>query len=80
MPPRTKLSMLYPEMIFLNGVEVEADLGQVVEIKPVPAKPIGDLHSVPHYRCGVCNRAVVLFATDKKPQVCRWCGIPIDWE
>lgn len=43
-------------------------------------KPIGDLHSVPHYRCGRCFGAVVLFKNDAKPKVCKWCGEPIEWK
>lgn len=42
-------------------------------------KPIGDLHSVPHFRCGVCKRAIVLYENDQKPDSCRWCGTKVDW-
>ena len=41
--------------------------------------PVGDLHSVPHYRCGRCFGAVVMYQNDKKPDVCPWCGCGIDW-
>jgi len=44
------------------------------------AKPIGDLHSVPHYRCGECFKAIVVYLNDEKPRVCKWCGAVIDWE
>ena len=43
-------------------------------------KPIGDLDSVPHWRCGVCRRAVVLYKNDERPDKCRWCGTLIDWK
>ena len=43
-------------------------------------KPIGDLHSVPHYRCGECFKAIVVYLNDEKPKACRWCGSMIDWE
>lgn len=70
--------------IYVNGTRVEdtgkaKDLSLVREIFPLPVRPIGDLHSVPHFRCGFCNRAIVLFKNDKHPDVCRWCGLPIAW-
>lgn len=42
-------------------------------------RPIGDLHSVPHFRCGRCHDAVVVYNHDKRPRKCPWCGTPIDW-
>lgn len=53
---------------------------RMVELTPSAVRPTGDLHSVPHYRCGICNRAVVLFEKDPHPDKCPWCGIPIDWD
>lgn len=55
----------------IEPVELEAELPAV--------PPIGDLHSVPHFRCGVCRRAVVVFDDDPKPDSCRWCGRKINW-
>ena len=46
---------------------------------PPKVKPIGDLHSVPHYRCGSCKRAIVIYTNDDKPEICRWCGCLVDW-
>lgn len=43
-------------------------------------KPIGDLHSVPHWRCGQCKKAIVVFENDKKPEECPWCGARILWD
>ncbi|MBO6298756.1 MAG: hypothetical protein J6N53_07905 [Lachnospiraceae bacterium] len=43
-------------------------------------QPIGDLNSVPHFRCGLCHEAVVLYQNDERPMRCRWCGFLIDWK
>ena len=48
--------------------------------KLIPKKPIGDLHSVPHYRCPNCNNAVALYRYDYKYPNCKWCGQALDWE
>ena len=42
-------------------------------------KPVGDLDSVPHYRCGKCDRAIVMYENDEKPDICPWCGYGVDW-
>lgn len=42
-------------------------------------KPVGDLHSVPHFRCPVCRGAVVVFRMDKRVKRCRWCGQKLKW-
>ena len=47
---------------------------------PPKYKPIGDLHSVPHWRCGKCKKAIVVFENDDKPNMCIWCKSWIDWE
>lgn len=47
---------------------------------PPKVKVIGDLHSVPHYRCGMCKKAVQVFVDDDKPSICPWCGVWLDWE
>lgn len=47
--------------------------------KQMPEKPIGDLHSVPHYRCPNCHRSVVLYESDHKFPCCQWCGKKLDW-
>ena len=43
-------------------------------------KPIGDLNSVPHYRCPTCNGAVVMYCDDNKYPCCQWCGQKLDWD
>lgn len=48
-------------------------------VKEIPKKPIGDLHSVPHYRCPTCNNAIVVYKYDYKYPHCKWCGQAIDW-
>lgn len=63
--------------LYINGKEL-INVTELETIKPM-TKPIGDLHSVPHYRCGVCNKAVVLYEDDDKPDKCPWCGEAIDW-
>ena len=47
--------------------------------KQIPMKPVGDLHSVPHYRCPNCNNAVALYEDDTKAHSCKWCGQILDW-
>lgn len=47
--------------------------------KQIPKKPIGDLGSVPHYRCPYCNRAVKLYKNDRGFDFCPDCGQKIDW-
>lgn len=47
--------------------------------KTIPEKPIGDLNSVPHYRCPNCKNAVVVYADDFKYPCCKWCGQELDW-
>lgn len=42
-------------------------------------KPIGDLNSVPHYRCPTCNSAVAMYCDDPKYPCCQWCGQKLDW-
>ena len=48
--------------------------------KQEPKKPIGDLHSVPHYRCSACHGAVKLYETSNTFPYCHWCGQALDWE
>lgn len=55
-----------------------SQLKQMTE-KNIKRKPIGDLHSVPHYRCPNCNRTVVLYESDTKNAHCHWCGQALDW-
>lgn len=49
------------------------------EAKAKEGKPIGDLHSVPHYRCPNCKGAVVMYKKDTKPSHCKWCGLKLNW-
>ena len=56
----------------VNGAELKS-------VKEIPKKPIGDLHSVPHYRCPNCNKAIVVYEFDYKYPHCKWCGQAIDW-
>ena len=45
----------------------------------IAEKPIGDLHSCPHYRCPSCHRSVVLYEDDPKYPCCQWCGKKLNW-
>lgn len=47
---------------------------------PIKVKVIGDLHSVPHYRCGACKKAVQVFIDDHRPSQCPWCHAWLDWK
>ena len=46
--------------------------------KQIPKKPIGDLHSVPHYRCPTCKCTVSMYNT-QFDSFCKYCGQAIDW-
>lgn len=48
--------------------------------KQLPKKPVGDLNSVPHYRCPNCNDAIVVYEHGYKLPYCHWCGQAIDWD
>ena len=48
--------------------------------KQIPKEPIGDLHSVPHYRCPVCYSSVKTYKKECGARFCHWCGQAIDWE
>lgn len=47
--------------------------------KQIPKKPKGDYHSVPHYRCPVCNKSVKTYEDSYKIPFCCWCGQRLDW-
>lgn len=46
--------------------------------KQIPKEPIGDLHSVPHYRCPTCKCTVSMYNT-QYDSFCKYCGQAIDW-
>ena len=47
--------------------------------KQIPKKPIGDLHTVPHYRCPNCKCSVKSFKKDEVFPFCGFCGQALDW-
>lgn len=67
--------------LYLDGKRLMELDSELPEIEVVPmVKPIGDLHSVPHWRCGRCHCAIVVYEDDPKPSDCPWCGCGIAWE
>lgn len=66
---------------YLNMCE-SSDMENVMNAldKQVPKKPIGDLHSVPHYRCPNCKDTIVVYESEYRFPCCPWCGQAIDWE
>lgn len=48
--------------------------------KQEPKKPIGDLHSVPHYRCPRCTKGVKGWSDSPVYPYCHHCGQRLDWE
>ena len=68
-----------PDGLVMVGLEARQKAIKALE-KQIPMKPIGDLHSVPHYRCPACNSAVVLYEDSPKHPCCQWCGQKLDWE
>jgi hypothetical protein len=72
----------YPELpdgLVMVDSETRQEAIKALE-KQIPMKPIGDLHSAPHYRCPACNSAVVLYEDSPKLPCCQWCGQKLDWE
>lgn len=61
---------------FFRGLSV----ANIALKKQIPQKPIGDLHSCPHYRCPSCHRSVVLYEDSPKFPYCQWCGQKLDWK
>lgn len=47
--------------------------------KQEPKKPIGDLHSVPHYRCPRCTKGVKGWSDSPVYPYCHHCGQRLDW-
>lgn len=47
--------------------------------RATPMKPIGDLDSIPHYRCPSCFCTVKLFDDSQCDKYCQHCGQAIDW-
>lgn len=47
--------------------------------KQIPEKPIGDLHSVPHYRCPNCKCTVKLYEDSPVYPHCQYCGKALEW-
>ena len=58
-----------------DAVEMAIDVME----KQIPKKPKGDYHSVPHYRCPVCNKSVKTYEDSYKIPFCCWCGQRLDW-
>lgn len=54
------------------------NLNELVE-KATPKKPIGDLHSVPHYRCPICHGGVKMYEDSIVYPFCHHCGQALDW-
>lgn len=70
------------EALYLNGKKISEGKLETISDENIadPAfKPIGDLHSVPHFRCGCCRSSVVVFEGDPRPERCKWCNSKIDW-
>lgn len=64
------------------GLCESSDMKNVISAldKQIPKKPVGDLHSMPHYRCPNCKNAVVVYQDDYKYPNCKWCGQALLWE
>lgn len=77
MPPKSIQSDAFS--VYLDGKRIENFSFEPAELTPA-VKPIGDLHSVPHFRCGVCQKAIVVYCDGSKPDTCRWCGVKVDWK
>lgn len=76
------------DFTMLNKIQGDAAFGiyqylvgnaDLINLKDIPKKPIGDLNSVPHYRCPTCKSSVVLYEHDNAYPCCQWCGQALDW-
>ena len=47
--------------------------------KQIPKKPVGDLNSVPHYRCVACGNGVKTYENSIVYPYCHHCGQKLDW-
>lgn len=67
------------EMAFQDYSGTPYEIAIEALAKQIPREPIGDLGSVPHYRCPSCNSAIVVYENGNKYPYCQWCGQAIDW-
>lgn len=47
--------------------------------KQIPERAIGDLNSVPHYRCPVCRSGIKTYENSTVYPYCHYCGQALDW-
>lgn len=47
--------------------------------KQIPKKPVGDLNSVPHYRCAACGNGVKTYEDSTVYPYCHYCGQKLLW-
>ena len=47
--------------------------------KQIPKKPVGDLNSVPHYRCATCGNGVKTYEDGTVYPYCHYCGQKLLW-
>lgn len=59
--------------------EFKAELKYRIQSTKYPQVPIGDLHSVPHYRCPNCHKSVKTYEDSSTYSFCHWCGQALDW-
>lgn len=62
--------------------EITLDKNKVIDAfrKATPTEPIGDLHSVPHFRCPTCEKSVKTYTDSPGMPYCGWCGQKLDWD
>lgn len=72
----------FPAQVIISIQEERKNLEVAIEAldKQIPKKPIGDLHSVPHYRCPICQFGIVMYEESMKYPYCHHCGQAIQWE
>lgn len=65
----------------LNAIYITEALDMAIETleKQIPKKPIGDLNSVPHYRCVACGEGVKTYKSSTVYPYCHHCGQALDW-
>ena len=74
------LHWIYEHEICVEQYEKDKSILQELVEKATPKKPIGDLHSVPHYRCPICHGGVKMYEDSIVYPFCHHCGQKLDWK
>lgn len=65
----------------LNAIYITEALDMAAQAleKQIPKKPVGDLNSVPHYRCAACGNGLKTYENSTVYPYCHYCGQKLLW-